>query len=64
MQNIIDVNVKISNTLTESPYVSNLAIYNSWFIVSKVFDRSINRAPLKPCLSGDNLHLSINDTKA
>ena len=29
MQNIIDVNFKISNTLIENPYVSNLAIYNS-----------------------------------
>ena len=33
-------------------------------IVSKAFDRSINKAPAKPCLSRHNLHLSIIDNKA
>ena len=30
----------------------------------KDFDRSINKAPAKPCLSRHNLHLSINDSIA
>ena len=64
MQNIIDVNVEISNTLIENPCVSNLAIYNSWFIVSKVFDRNSNKGLAKPCLSRHNLDLCINDNKA
>ena len=33
-------------------------------MVSKTFDRSINKYPAKPCLSRHNLHLSINDNKA
>ena len=30
----------------------------------KGFYRFINKAPAKPCLSGHNLHLSVNDNKA
>ena len=33
-------------------------------IVSKAFDRSINKVPAKPCLSRHNLYLSINYNKA
>ena len=37
---------------------------SSWFIVSNALDKSINKAPAKPCLSTQNLHLFISVNKA
>ena len=55
---------RTSSVSIENPYACNLAISGSWFVVSKAFDRSINKVPAKSCLSRHNLHLSINDNKA